>query len=57
VSTLAGYLRDQLGLPFDAWLADAAAPALTTYLGGTLMLENEVARALGIDCSSAREAR
>lgn len=41
-------LRDQLGLPLDAWLADAITPGLTTYLGGTLMLEHELARALGV---------
>jgi hypothetical protein len=54
-SALARQLRDQLGLPFDAWLADAIAPALTTYLGGTLMLENELARALGLGRSSVAE--
>jgi hypothetical protein len=41
-------LRDRMGLPFDDWLSDACAPALTMYLGGTPMLENELARALDI---------
>lgn len=49
-------LHDQLGLPLDGWLVDATAPGLTTYLGGTLMLENELARALGLCQSSAAEA-
>jgi hypothetical protein len=50
-------LKDQLGLPLDGWLAGASEPALTMYLGGTPMLEHELARALDIGRSAAGDLR
>jgi hypothetical protein len=47
-------LHDQLGLPLDAWLVDATTAGLTAYLGGTPMLEHELARALGLGPASDR---
>lgn len=47
-------LRDVYGLDIESPLAGAAAKTLTAFLGGALLLENELARALGIP--GAREA-
>ncbi len=41
-------LRDAFGLEVDGPLAGGSARTLTAYLGGPLLLENELARALGI---------
>jgi hypothetical protein len=41
-------LRDSYGLEIEGPLAGAAAKSLTAFLGGPLLLENELARALGI---------
>jgi hypothetical protein len=41
-------LRDVYGLEVDGPFAGAAAKTLTAFLGGPLLLENELARALGI---------
>jgi hypothetical protein len=41
-------LRDLMGLEIDGPLAGSSAKALTAFLGGALLLENELARALGI---------
>jgi hypothetical protein len=41
-------LRDAWGLRIDGPLANGAATTLTAYLGGTLLLERELSRALGI---------
>ncbi len=49
----ASELRDHLGVSLDASLADETAASLTAYLGGTLTLENELARALGLGHPSA----
>lgn len=47
-------LRDAWGLEIDGPLADGAAATLTAYLGGSLLLERELSRALGI-LESGRE--
>ena len=41
-------LRDAWGLAIDGPLAGGAAATLTAYLGGSLLLERELSRALGI---------
>ncbi|HSN88616.1 MAG TPA: hypothetical protein VL025_17775 [Thermoanaerobaculia bacterium] len=41
-------LRDSMGLEIDGPLAGSSAKALTASLGGALLLENELARALGL---------
>lgn len=41
-------LRDAWGLEIDGPLANGTAATLTAYLGGTLLLERELSRALGI---------
>jgi len=41
-------LRDAWGLEIDGPLASDAAATLTAYLGGSLLLERELSRALGI---------
>jgi hypothetical protein len=41
-------LRDAWGLEIDGPLANGAAATLTAYLGGSLLLERELSRALGI---------
>lgn len=41
-------LRDVYGIEVDGPFAGAAAKTLTAFLGGPLLLENELARALGI---------
>jgi hypothetical protein len=48
VAAKAEELRDTYGLDVDGPLAGAAAKSLTAFLGGVLLLENEVARGLGI---------
>lgn len=47
-------LRDVYGLEIEGPLAGGSAKTLTAFLGGALLLENELARALGIP--GAREA-
>jgi hypothetical protein len=41
-------LRDSMGFEIDGPLAGSAAKVLTASFGGALLLENELARALGI---------
>ncbi len=48
-------LRDLLGLEIDGPLAGGSAAALSAFLGGPLMIESELARALGIRDLPVRE--
>jgi len=48
-------LRDLLGLEIDGPLASGSAAALSAFLGGPLMIESELARALGIRDLPAQE--
>jgi hypothetical protein len=55
VAAKASEVRDQLGLPLDGPLADDGTAAwLASHVGGTLMLESELARAVGLGCALAR---
>ncbi len=48
-------LRDLVGLEIDGPLAGGSAATLSAFLGGPLMIESELARALGIRDLPARE--
>jgi len=48
-------LRDLVGLEIDGPLADGSAATLSAFLGGPLMIESELARALGIRDLPVRE--
>jgi hypothetical protein len=49
-------LRDLVGLEIDGPLAGGSAATLSAFLGGPLMIESELARALGIRDLPAQEA-
>ncbi|HYG63316.1 MAG TPA: hypothetical protein VEL74_12095 [Thermoanaerobaculia bacterium] len=53
VAAKAEEMRDVYGLDIDGPLAGAAAKSLIAFLGGPLLLENELARALGIQGAHA----
>jgi len=50
-------LRDAFGLAVDGPLAGGDAKTLTAFLGGPLLLEGEVSRALGIPDLPPQEGR
>jgi len=55
VATRTAELRDLVGLEIDGPLADGSAATLSAFLGGPLMIESELARALGIRDLAVRE--